>query len=300
MVDTSPPAPVVNTDNLIEIANGVYVIPDSGVPLVPNIGIIGGKNAILVVDTGMGPDNATRVFECVTELAGGRKIFLTTTHFHPEHSFGSAVFAPHATILMNQAQLTDIQNKASGYLNFFRTFGESVAKELEGVEFVAPDIVYPSSYQLDLGVRVVEFLATGQAHTLGDQVIRVPDVGAVFCGDLVEESQFSIFPWFPPEDVDVSGIRWIKVMEGLMRSGDTLVIPGHGKVSGKGLLEEVHSYLSFLKHEVWTRRAAGFNEEEISSEVLVLARGLHPKWVGEEWIEKGVQCFCFEHSKSEV
>ena len=67
--------------------------------------------AVLVVDTGMGPVNAARVLESVEDIAAGRKIYLTTTHFHPEHSYGAATFAPQATILMNKSQVDDIKNK---------------------------------------------------------------------------------------------------------------------------------------------------------------------------------------------
>jgi glyoxylase-like metal-dependent hydrolase (beta-lactamase superfamily II) len=294
MADIQPPAPIVNTGSIESIAKDIYVIPDQGVPLVPNIGVIGGRDAVLVVDTGMGKRNAQNVLSAVEEIASGREIFVTTTHFHPEHAFGSSVFSGHATILMNKSQQADMVEKGPGYLDFFRTFGETVANELVDVTFVKPSVVYDSEYSLDLGGRIVTMHATGRAHTKGDQVIRVPDVGAVFCGDLVEESQFSIFPWFPPEDVDVSGARWINVMKGLLAAGDSLIIPGHGRVSGQGLLTEVLAYLEFLQAEVWSRHAARMGEEQIVEQVYRLARERHPNWVGEEWIEMGVRCMCSE------
>lgn len=295
---STPPAPVVVTDGIVDVARDLFVIPDRGVPLVPNIGVVCGDRAVLVVDTGMGPRNADQVLAKVREIANDRPLFVTTTHFHPEHSYGIASFAPHATVLMNAAQLKDLQDKGPGYLEFFRTFGEPVAHELEGVTFVQPNVVYDTEYELDLGGRVVTMHATGQAHTKGDQVIRVPDVSAVFCGDLVEESQFSIFPWFPPEDVDVSGTRWINVMAALRSAGDTLIVPGHGRVSGPELLDEVHDYLSFLKAEVWSRKGSGMSDDMIVSEVHELAKAAHPQWVGEEWIELGVRCLCAEHAAS--
>ena len=49
----APPSPVISADP-VEIADGVYVIPDGRVPLVPNVGIVLGARAALVVDTGMG------------------------------------------------------------------------------------------------------------------------------------------------------------------------------------------------------------------------------------------------------
>ena len=296
MNDSGPPAPIVVTSGITDVAPGLFVIPDRGVPLVPNIGVVCGDRGVLVIDTGMGPHNAGEVLASVRAISNDRPLFVTTTHFHPEHSYGLAALDGEATVLMNRAQLEDLRTKGPGYLEFFRTFGDTVARELEGVEFVEPDIVYDAAYELDLGGRVVTMHATGQAHTKGDQVIRVPDASAVFCGDLVEESQFSIFPWFPPDDVDVSGTRWINVMAGLRAAGDTVIVPGHGRVSGPELLETVHDYLTFLRKEVWTRKAAGQSDDVIVAEVHELAKSEHPTWVGEEWIELGVRCLCAEHA----
>jgi glyoxylase-like metal-dependent hydrolase (beta-lactamase superfamily II) len=289
-----PSAPIVKVDGIYEIARGLFVIPDLGVPLVPNIGVIVGNEAVLVVDTGMGPRNATNVLTRVNEIAAGKKIYLTTTHFHPEHSFGASVFAEHATVLVNRDQNLDLLNKGEGYLDFFRSFGDSVSRELESVELIVPEKVYDDYFSLDLGGRTVEMQAVGRAHTRGDQVIRVPELGAIFCGDLVEESQFSIFPWFPPEDVDVSGVRWLNVIDRLINFQDKLVVPGHGRVGDGDLLREVYKYLNFLKREVWTRKGSGMDDEQIQVEIEAEALALHPSWVGREWIEKGVQCLCSE------
>src|SRR3954447_14231894 len=52
----------------------------------PNVGIIVGSRATLVVDTGLGPRNGTTVARVAGKLSPNSKIFLTTTHFHPEHA----------------------------------------------------------------------------------------------------------------------------------------------------------------------------------------------------------------------
>ena len=54
-----------------EIASDVFVIPDRRVPLVPNIGIVLGVEAALVIDTGMGPVNGRKVLEAANRLAAG-------------------------------------------------------------------------------------------------------------------------------------------------------------------------------------------------------------------------------------
>lgn len=165
--------------------------------MVPNIGVIGGTQAVLVVDTGLGPANAAKVLAFAAERAAGRKLYLTTTHGHPEHAFGAQVFAGQATFLINRVQAEDLDRRGLDYLETFRGFGAAVARELAGTELVAPDVIYAGAYDLDLGGRVVHLRPTGRVHTNGDQVVTVPDAGVLFTGDLAQTGQFAIFPWFP-------------------------------------------------------------------------------------------------------
>ncbi len=49
----------------------------------PNVGFVVGKDATLVVDTGLGPRNGATVAKVAKRLAPTNKLYLTTTHFHP-------------------------------------------------------------------------------------------------------------------------------------------------------------------------------------------------------------------------
>lgn len=290
------PDPVVEITGVQELARDLVVIPDRRVPLVPNIGIIGGTHSVLVVETGMGPGNAGRVLKFAADYARGRRLYLTTTHFHPEHAFGAQVFAGEATFLINRVQAEDLATRGPGYLEQFRGFGAGVARELEGVKLPTPDVVYDHSHDLDLGGRIVQLRPAGQAHTKGDQVITVPDAGVLFTGDLVETGQFAIFPWFPPYDTDVSGIRWIEVMKRLAAASPRVVVPGHGDVGGAQRLADVRDYLELLRDETWVRRDSAMSEAAIIDEVTALMIERHPEWEGREWIQPGVSCLCTEHA----
>lgn len=198
LLGESLPDPAVRVAAAQEIASDLLVIPNHRVALVPNIGIIAGTQAVLVVETGIGPANAEEVLAFAAEVAKGRRLYLTTTHFHPEHAFGAQVFTGEATYLINRAQADDLNAKGSGYLEMFRAFGGSIAERLDGVRLPIPDEIYDEAYDLDLGGRTVRLRPTGRGHTKGDQVVEVPDAGVLFTGDLAETGQFAIFPWFPP------------------------------------------------------------------------------------------------------
>ncbi|WP_369191594.1 MBL fold metallo-hydrolase [Streptomyces sp. R08] len=295
MTDPVSHDPVVHITEVRELDRDLVVVPDGRVQLVPNIGVIGGRDAVLVVETGLGPRNAEKVLEFAAEYAKGRRIYLTTTHFHPEHAFGAQAFTGEATFLVNRAQAEDLKVKGAGYLDMFRGLGAPVARQLEGVVLPEPDLVYDDAYDLELGGRVVQLRATGRAHSKGDQVVRVPDAGVLFTGDLVEAGQFAIFPWFPPYDTDVSGTRWIAVMERLAGEGARVVVPGHGAVGGPELLADVRDYLRLLRDETWVRRDSAMSEETIVEEVRALMVERHPEWAERDWIDKGVGCLCAEH-----
>lgn len=292
----TPPAPVVVNDPT-EVVEGVHVITDGRVPLVPNVGIVVGKRAALVVDTGMGPRNGARVREHAERLAGERPLFLTLTHFHPEHGYGAQAFDPGATIVYNRAQLEELRAKGAPYLEMFKTFGEGVAEQLEGVQLVEPHVVYDGSAELALGGRTAQLRTWGLAHTRGDQVVFLPEQRVLFTGDLVESRCFAIFPWFPPDDVDVDGDRWIAVLEELERLEPAVVVPGHGEIGDAEVVATAREYLVQLRAE--TRRMAdeGASEDTVAEDLDRSFRALHPDWAQPEWISFGARCFYAAHAR---
>jgi len=269
----------------------VHVIPDGGVPLVPNVGIVSGSRGTLVVDTGMGPRNGQVVRRHAERLAGNRQVFLTLTHFHPEHGYGAQAFDQGVVTVYNRAQLEELRQKGAAYLELFKTFGSGVAEQLDGVELVEPELVYDASAELDLGGRTAQLLSWGLAHTAGDQVVFLPDRRVLFTGDLVESECFAIFPWFPPDDVDVDGDRWIAVLEELERLEPEIVVPGHGPLGGAEVIVAAREYLQLLRSETRRLFDAGASEDDAAAELDLSMRALHPDWAQPEWIDFGVRCF---------
>ena len=86
------PDPMIRENATVKLAAHSYVIPDGNVVLVPNVGIVVGSQATLVVDTGMGPRNGAAVMREVAKVSRNTKLYLVTTHFHAEHVAGIAAF----------------------------------------------------------------------------------------------------------------------------------------------------------------------------------------------------------------
>ena len=287
-----PPAPTVDPNALEEIAANVFVITDRRIPLVPNIGIIVGNDAALVVDTGMGPANGQKVLDCARRLAGPRRLVLTLTHFHPEHGFGAQVFKGAARIHYNRAQRDELRAKGDGYLGMFKTFGPGVAAALEGTQLVQPDDVYEgSSTSIDLGGRTVELRNWGLAHTAGDQVVWLPQERILFTGDLAEERIFPIFPWFPPDDASIDGARWAEILAEVASWKPAIVVPGHGAIGGAEILTAVRDYMIDLGKRVAAERKSGKDADSIVASLGPTVRAEHPDWSAPEWIDFAIRYY---------
>ena len=288
-VGTAPAPPIVG-GRPEEVADGVFVVPDGRVPLVPNIGVIVGERAALVVDTGMGPRNGALVREIARGLAGGRPLLLTLTHFHPEHGYGAQAFGD-ATIVYNREQRGELRDKAAGYLQTFRDLGAELARELEDVEFVDPHIVYDGGVDLDLGGKEVQLRAWGAAHSRGDQAIFLPAEGVLFTGDLVENRFFPIFPYFPPFDTHFDGGRWIRALDELIAPDFEVVVPGHGEVTDTAQIREVREYLEYVRTEARRLRAGAVPLDDAVSRIDEHARARWSTWDTPRWIGFAARAF---------
>src|SRR5436190_13785498 len=86
------PGPMVRPEEQRQVSPHVWVIPDGSRGLAPNVGIIVGRKGVLVVGTGLGPENGALVYAAAVKAAPGRQVYLVATHAHPEHDLGAQSF----------------------------------------------------------------------------------------------------------------------------------------------------------------------------------------------------------------
>jgi glyoxylase-like metal-dependent hydrolase (beta-lactamase superfamily II) len=279
--------PLVAEGATEQIHDRVYVIPDRRVEFVPNVGIVVGDDAVLVIDTAMGAENGARVLTEARRLGGERKLFLTTTHFHPEHAFGAAPFRRLATYIANSAQAEELADKGPEYVEMFSSFGPALAELLADVELLQPEITYSGEQaRVELGGIVVELLYYGSAHTRGDQLVFLPEQRILFPGDLVENRFLPIFP-----DEDAVGGRWLALLERIEALDPAVIVPGHGAVGDLGLVDELRTYLTDVRGRVEALRSEGRALEEIEGAVHEEMRNRYSGWDNEMWIGSAVKSF---------
>ncbi len=271
-------APLVQPALAQEIAPGVIVLPDQRINLVPNIGIVIGTEAVLVVDCGLGIANGERVLRKAMEVAGSKPLLLTSTHFHPEHAFGAQAFKGHATIITNATQADELREKGPFFLNLFRGLSPEARESLEGVEMVMPDETYQGERAIDLGGKRV-VLRELPAHTRGDQIIFLPDEQVLFTGDLMENR---LFPIFFDQDANVK--KWTEALAHMIHLSPATVVPGHGEVGTVKLLQEYQDHLIFVREEVNRRVKEGQAIELIDQEAARIIKERYQEWRNDMWI----------------
>lgn len=276
--------PVVDMANLQQVAPDVFVAADRRIPLVPNIGIVTGKKAILVVDAGLGKANGKRVYKAALRIAKGRRIYLTTTHFHPEHSFGASAFPP-SSLIMNAAQLDELRDKGPAYLEMFRKISPAAAAALVDTAPVKTATIYHDRYVLDLGGVEVELRAM-PAHTRGDQTIFIPKSRVLFTGDLAETRFFPVLI-----DKDSNGAQWIEVLRQMIALRPVVVVPGHGEVTDGQLLADVCDMLTWMRAEVASAVAQAIPPDAMASQIEAAARHRYPRWDNAQYLGYDIRSF---------
>lgn len=236
-------APMVVGGQTVRLTEHVYVIPDRRVALVPNVGIVVGTDGVLVIDTGMGPQNAEIVLDEVKKITDLPIKYLVCTHFHPEHNFGAQSFPEDTIIIYSSAEHRDLKNKGEAYREWFvDMFADDVSGLLAPVKLIPPDVTFESKAEFDLGGLPVELHHFGYAaHTGGDTVVYLPQQKVMFAGGLTPNGFFPIFP-----DGDSSAAGWIASLDRLATFDATHFVPGHGAVGDAKLIATVRGYLEKL------------------------------------------------------
>lgn len=290
----APAMPTVDARYPAEIAPGVFILPDKRIPLVPNIGIIVGRDQVLVIDCGLGIESAEAVLALTRRLAPGRRIVLTVTHAHPEHGFGAQVFKGQSHIFYNRGQAEYFARSGATLLEGFRAnvLPPEHTHLLDGIVLTPPDETYDGDRTtLDLGGRQIEFRTWGTAHSPGDQIVYLPEEGIVFAGDLLEERMFPIVPLFPPmiQAGDMNIARWEVVLADILRLEPRLIVPGHGNLGGSEIATDVLGYFKDVRALVQT---AGGLSDGLEDRI----RAQYPTWENSQFIARAVQYFAQERA----
>jgi glyoxylase-like metal-dependent hydrolase (beta-lactamase superfamily II) len=266
----APPDPLVRAGTTQKVSEHVQVIPDQSTPLVPNVGIIVGRNAALVVDTGLGERNGKTVLAEAQKLAPGRQLYLVTTHVHPEHDLGAGAFPASTKLIRSADQVKDIAEFGLATAQAFSTRSALTAELLKGAEYRKADIVFEQAHDLDLGGVKVRILAMGANHTRGDTAIWVEGDRVLFAGDIVMKNQ----PAFASPYSNLA--HWLTSLDRLEALKPVLIVPSHGPMGDASLIAGYRSYLTSVRDKTAAQKRQGRSADEAVQAVTAEMRASYP------------------------
>jgi glyoxylase-like metal-dependent hydrolase (beta-lactamase superfamily II) len=228
----------------------------------PNIGIIVGNRATLVVDTGMGPPNGAIVVRETEKLAKNPNLYLTTTHFHPEHAAGEQAFPPRTVLIRPAAQQEEMEKHGSEFMELFRNRSALYKEQLKDVKLRPPDIVFDREVKLDLGGVTARLLWFGSGHTQGDELIFVEPDSTLLSGDIVENK---LVPSMPNADSSAKG--WLAILDKLEPLKPRYVVPDHGALGDGSLIAKERAFLQELQTRAMALKRQGIPVEEAGKQL---------------------------------
>jgi glyoxylase-like metal-dependent hydrolase (beta-lactamase superfamily II) len=239
----------------------------------PNIAFVVGNGATLVVDTGMGARNGAIVVREAAKLSKNPKLFLTTTHFHPEHALGEQAFPPNTILVRPIVQQQEMDQYNTEFINMFKSFSAEAKTLLQDVKVRPPDMTFDKEATLDLGGVTARLFWLGPAHTRGDELIFVKEDSVLITGDIVQDK---IVPNMPNDEA--SPKNWIAILDKLAPLKPRIVVPDHGPLGDGSLIAKERAWLVDVQKRSLGLKRKGTSVDEAGKLVTAEMKTKYPDW----------------------
>lgn len=235
-----------------EVSEGVhaYIQPD-GTWWINNTGFLVGAKGVISVDSCSTVRRTRAYLAAIADVTAQPVRTLINTHHHGDHTYGNFLF-PGATIVGHEATRSSV-------LQWGMPFDEPVWTRVEwgDVELAPPFLTYRDGVTVWVDDLRCEVSHVGTAaHTTNDSIVWLPERKVLFGGDL-------LFKGGTPFLMQGSLAGAITVLEKTVRPlGAETIVPGHGPVCGPEVIDEVLSYLYFVRQTALDGKAAGLTPLE--------------------------------------
>ena len=258
-----------------QVADGDYVhfgqvaltTPDNAGDIA-NLGIIVGRDAVAVVDTGGSVIVGRRLLLAVHGITDKPVRYVINTHEHPDHVFGNAAFASGVTFVGHRNLPAELAKRGAYYLRSYRDqLGEAAiaARQDHSADPAGGHRDHAGSGRPAL--RLTAW--SPAAHTDCDLTVLDEATGVLFAGDLVFLQHVPV--------VDGSLTGWLSVMPRLAQVPAKIVVPGHGGLVAPWpqALEDERRYLTVLAQDTRRLIAAG---TPLARAVAEIGRSERDRW----------------------
>jgi len=265
-----PPNLMLPENQVTRVSEHVYAIMGF-----PNIGIVVGDRATLVVDTGLGPRNGAIAAREAQKLSKGPLLYLTTTHYHPEHAAGEGGFPANTIIARPVAQEAELEDKGMQFVEMFSSRSPQMKELLAGVAFRKPDMTFEKEMTIDLGGVTARLFWMGAAHTKGDELIAVEPDSTLISGDVVQNK---VAPNLPDDNASMRG--WVAILGELRSTSWRHVLPDHSAPGDGSLIVANYDFFSQLQARALELKRQHKSADEAGQTLLAEFKMKFPDWQG--------------------
>jgi glyoxylase-like metal-dependent hydrolase (beta-lactamase superfamily II) len=273
----APPTPFIVQEHTVkQISDHVWEIPDKNRPGVPNVAIVVGSRATLVVDTGMGPKSGDVDVREAQRLSKNTDFYLATTDFRPEHITGAMSFPPGTVWLVPAAQKADIDESTRSYIASFMSRSADLTNALKDVKLRDPDVVFDRDAKIDLGDGVmVHLIWYGPARTNGDVIVFIEPDRVLHGGNILGSKSY---PGMPDNTPSVT--NWLDILDKMEALHPLIVMPNHGEMRDASLISSQRQVLRDLQRRARELKAQGRTAEEAGQTLTAEFDVKYPDWKG--------------------
>jgi glyoxylase-like metal-dependent hydrolase (beta-lactamase superfamily II) len=254
-----------------EVSSGVYAcIATERGGAMSNAGIIDMGEFALIFDTFNTPQAGEDLKTATVELLGKPIKYVINSHWHGDHMRGNQNFMDTVIISSNDTRDMMIKTQDS-WLNRMKPLLPNLTQDIEKVAMdilalaeqdevkknqlithqcfleelkqsictlnvTLPTITYNKKMSIYGALHTAQVISMGQAHTLCDSILYIPEKSIIFAADIVSSYNHPLFS-------DGNHLEWLQVLNLLEDMGKNTIIPGHGTIVDT-------SYLNYLKQYI--------------------------------------------------
>jgi len=262
--------PLIRENATVKLGAHSYAIPDNNVGLVPNVGIVVGSRATLVIDPGLGRRNGEIVLREVAKVSRNTELYVASTHFHAEHTTGIPAFPATAKYVNSTVQEAEFAQAGEAQIKQFSGFSPMAAELLKDAHGRKADVTFERDYVLDLGGVRVRFLVVGPTHTRGDTGFFVEGDNVLFAGDVVMNTSFVA------ANQNSSMKAWLAAFDAFEAMHPTTIVPAHGPVGDGSLIPTLRTVMQGIQARVRELKAQGKPIDEVATTIQMEFTAKYP------------------------
>jgi cyclase len=230
--------------------------PGTRVILCANSSLIEMKDYLIVVDANF-PSCGKQMIVDAKKVSPKPIKYAIDTHHHRDHAYGNPIFTEIGAVTLAHAGVVEEMNRAEPKAWLHEAQGRKDVADLHLPTPERPKQTYTKSpFVLSDSTRRVELYNFGWGHTRGDTFVYLPKEKILCTGDVAVNG-----PYITTRDAD--NRNWPNVIRQAQKLDVEYVLPGHGPVGGKDVLEGMRLFLVELYKAVDTAVKNGKTLEQL-------------------------------------